>query len=214
MQIKYLAHSAFLVAPNNLKIVTDPYQTGNGLNFKPVQESASIVTSSHSHSDHSYYQSIQGNPTIVNKTGRQVIEGIEFRGITAFHDDTGGSQRGNNIVFCFTVEDINLCHLGDLGHKLSKQQLSEIGRVDVLFVPVGGFFTIDAATAITIVQSLKPKIVFPMHYKTPQLDYPIAPVEDFLQLYSNVRRLDGSEFQIRKESLPATTEIIYLKPAY
>ncbi len=103
---------------------------------------------------------------------------------------------------------MNLCHLGDLGHLLDQSQIDAIGPVDVLFIPVGGFFTIDAGQATAVAQSIKPKLIFPMHYKTPKTDYPIAGVNEFLQDKGNVRKIGSSEIEVSKDNLPAETEII------
>jgi L-ascorbate metabolism protein UlaG (beta-lactamase superfamily) len=214
MRIKWLGHSAFLIiSRDNLRIIMDPFHIGNGLNYPPIDESAEIVTSSHSHADHNHTGSIKGNPRILTGAGSEIVKGLEIRGLPVFHDAASGSKRGNNIIFCFRVEDINLCHLGDLGHLLSPPQILEIGPVDILFIPVGGFFTINAAKAAAISASLKPKVVFPMHYKTPQVDYPISGVDEFLKGKHKVRRLDTGEIEFTRDTLPAETEIVVLKPA-
>jgi L-ascorbate metabolism protein UlaG (beta-lactamase superfamily) len=209
MLIKYLAHSAFLIISQaGKKIITDPYNVGKGLNYQPVNESADIVTSSHGHGDHNNTRSIKGNPVILNEAGSQTIQGIAIKGVAASHDEAGGSKRGNIVIFCYKVDGLDLCHLGDLGHLLNQQQLAGIGPVDILFLPVGGFYTINAAEAAAVAQSLKPKIIFPMHYKTLKSDYPIAGVDDFLKGKKNVRRLDSSEIEIDRANLPRETEII------
>ena len=128
------------------------------------------------------------------------------------HDASLGKQRGTNTVFCFNLDDIRLCYLGDLGHVLSQEQVSEIGSVDILFVPVGGFFTIDAGEATRVCEQLAPKVIIPMHFKTPKCAYPIATVNDFLKNKKGVREIDSSEIEFKKEELPATTEIVVLKP--
>ncbi len=108
---------------------------------------------------------------------------------------------------------MNLCHLGDLGHTLDSKVVTEIGEIDILMVPVGGFFTIDAATATRVSNALKPRVIIPMHYLTPKVTYPIVGIEDFLRRKSGVKKLNSSEIEITKKSLPATTEIIVLKHA-
>jgi L-ascorbate metabolism protein UlaG (beta-lactamase superfamily) len=111
------------------------------------------------------------------------------------------------------VDDIKLCHLGDLGHILSQSQLEEIGTVDVLFVPVGGSFTINATEAGQVCDQLNPRLIIPMHFRTPKCAYPIASVADFLKGKKNVRKLDSSEMELEKETLPAVSEIVVLEPA-
>jgi L-ascorbate metabolism protein UlaG (beta-lactamase superfamily) len=213
MKIKWLGHASFLItSKDRINVITDPYTVGNGINYTPISESAEIVTSSHSHGDHNNIRAIKGSPTVLTEAGSQTVKGIGFKAVPVFHDESGGKQRGRNLIFCFRVDGLKLCHLGDLGHRLSPQQLAEIGPVDILFIPVGGFFTIDAEQATEIAQSIHPKLIFPMHYKTPKLDYPIKGVEDFLRGKINIRRLDSNEVEIKENSLPAETEIVVLQP--
>ncbi|UCD53876.1 MAG: MBL fold metallo-hydrolase, partial [Dehalococcoidia bacterium] len=118
-----------------------------------------------------------------------------------------------NTILCFEVDGIRVCHLGDLGHQLSEGQVAGVGSVDVLLIPVGGYYTIDANVATVVCNQLQPKVVIPMHYKTGKCDFPIAGVEQFLQGKREVRRLDASEVEFKSGALPPTTQIIVLKPA-
>ncbi|MBI4296431.1 MAG: MBL fold metallo-hydrolase [Chloroflexi bacterium] len=214
MQIKYLAHASFLITSGSgTKLVTDPYTTGGPIRYGEVNEAADIVTISHGHGDHSNAAGVKGNPRIVKETGTTEIKGIRFRGFPAFHDDTQGKQRGNIIIFCFAVDGMNVCHLGDLGAPLSDQQAAELGKIDVLLIPVGGHFTIDAKVASQVCDKLKPKVIIPMHFKTDKLDYPIASVEDFLSQKANVTRLHRSEADFTAGKLPTSTQIMVLEPA-
>jgi len=145
--------------------------------------------------------------------GTAQAKGIGFQGIPSFHDESGGKQRGKNIIFCFAVDGVKICHLGDLGHTLSDQQSVAVGVVDVLLVPVGGTYTIDAAAATAVCDSLRPRVVFPMHYQTDKCDFPIAGVDDFLQGKPDVRRLDSSDVELKADVLPPATRIIVLQPA-
>jgi L-ascorbate metabolism protein UlaG (beta-lactamase superfamily) len=129
-------------------------------------------------------------------------------GIPSFHDDTQGSQRGKNIIFAFELDGIRLCHLGDLGHMLNQAQLDSIGKVDILFIPVGGAFTIDGDQANSVVAKLKPRLVIPMHFKTPLCSIPLDGVYKFLAGKERVRRVKSLE--ITSEELPAKTEIALL----
>ncbi|OGN93824.1 MAG: hypothetical protein A2Z75_01130 [Chloroflexi bacterium RBG_13_50_10] len=150
---------------------------------------------------------------MVKGSGKTTVKGIQFKGVATSHDDSHSRERGPNTVFCFTIDDIKLCHLGDLGHVLSPGQVTEIGAVDVLFVPVGGFFTIDASVACQVCDQLKPKITIPMHFKTLKCAYPIADVEDFLKGKKNVRKMANSEIEFEREKLPTANEIVLLRPA-
>ena len=214
MKVKWLGHSCFLVtSKGSVRIITDPYVVGGDINYSPIEETADIVVVSHGHDDHSNVSAVQGKPEVVRDNGIRTAKGIQFRGIATYHDTSQGTQRGPNTVFCFTVDDMKLCHLGDLGHVLSPGQVNEIGTVDILFIPVGGFYTIDASIASRICDQLKPKVVIPMHFKTPKCAYPIAGVGDFLKGKKNVRRVGDSEVEFEREKLPAATEIVLLQPA-
>jgi len=214
MKVKWLGHSCFLVtSKSGIRIITDPYAVGGGINYAPIEETADIVVVSHGHSDHSNVSAVQGKPEVVKGDGIKTAKGIQFKGITTYHDASQGTQRGLNTIFCFTIDDIKLCHLGDLGHVPSPGQVNEIGAVDILFIPVGGFYTIDASVASQVCDKLKPKVVIPMHFKTPKCTYPIAGVEDFLKVKKNVRKVGDSEVDFERERLPAATEIVLLQPA-
>jgi L-ascorbate metabolism protein UlaG (beta-lactamase superfamily) len=215
MQIKWLGHSSFLItSKENIKIITDPYIVDGGIKYGPINESANIVTASHNHGDHSNTGIIKGTPRILKEAGSDSVKGIEVKTVSVFHDEAKGGQRGSNLIFCFKVDGLDLCHLGDLGHKLSGPQLSQIGPVDVLFIPVGGFFTVDAKGATEIVEAVKPKLIFPMHYKNSKVEYPIAGVDEFLKGKKNVRKLYTSAIETTKETLPEETEIVVLQSEY
>jgi L-ascorbate metabolism protein UlaG (beta-lactamase superfamily) len=212
MKIKYLAHAAFLItAENGVKIITDPYNTGHGFKYAAIQETADIVTVSHEHGDHNNTGVIQGNPQVLRTGGE--VKGIKIKATAAAHDDINGSQRGKNTIFCLNVDGVNVCHLGDLGHELSAAQLIDIGPVDVLIIPVGGFFTIDADTATKVSSQIKPKIIIPMHYKTDKADLPIKGVDEFLKGKSGVNQSNKSEIEVKAGNLPKTAQIIVLVPS-
>ena len=214
MRVKWLGHACFLITSRDrLTVITDPYAVGGGINYSPIKETADIVSVSHGHDDHSNVSAVNGKPEVVRSDGIKTAKGIQFRGIATYHDDAQGGQRGPNTIFCFTIDNIKFCHLGDLGHVLNRDQIDEIGAVDVLFVPVGGFFTIDASAASQVCDQLVPKVIIPMHFKTPKCAYPIAGVNDFLKGKKNVRRIENSEVDFEVEKLRATTEIVLLRPA-
>ena len=214
MKLKWLGHACFLItSETGLRIITDPYPQGSGLSYSPINEAADIVAVSHDHFDHNNLSAVSGKPEVVTGSGTKTAKGIQFKGIATHHDESQGKERGSNSIFCFTVDGIMLCHLGDLGHGLSREQIAEIGNVDVLLVPVGGFFTIDAKVASKVCDDLKPKVIVPMHFKTPKCDFPIAGVEDFLAGKKNVKTLNASETEFKADKLPETTEIVVLQPA-
>lgn len=166
----------------------------------------------HKHGDH-VGAKIKGNPKQVSGTGKKKAAGVEFRGLGTYHDTSKGSQRGENTAFCFTVDGLRLCHLGDLGHQLSVSEIAEIGQVDVLMIPVGGFYTIDAAMASKVCDQIKPKVIIPMHYKNDKCAFPIAGVEEFLKGKSGIKRVNAAEVELKTGQLPQVTEIIVLKHA-
>jgi len=214
MKLKWLGHSCFLVtSKKGIRIITDPYAVGGGINYSPIRETADIVVISHDHGDHSNVAAIRGEPEVIKDIGMKTAKGIQFRGIATYHDASQGKQRGPNTVFHFNIDGINLCHLGDLGHVLNPEQVDEIGAVDMLFVPVGGFYTIDAAEASQICEQLMPRIIIPMHFKTSRCAYPIAAVEEFLEGKNNVKRMETNEAEFERETLQDITEIVLLQPA-
>ena len=169
--------------------------------YGEIAEAADIVTVSHDHYDHNNVDAVRGKPQVVRATTR--VKGIEFTGITSYHDDADGRRRGGNTIFCFEVEGIRLCHLGDLGHSLSVRQVAELGRVDVLFIPVGGYFTIDATIATGVCNQLQPGLIIPMHWND-KWDVPqVAGVDDFMKGKVDVSRPDTSEIELKSGKLPA-----------
>jgi len=212
MKIKWLGHSSFLLtSEKGTKIITDPYTTGGGLSYGEIKESADIVTVSHEHGDHNNAAAVSGKPAVIKGAVSQDIKGIKIKGFPVFHDESKGKERGTDTIFTFAIDKFRVCHLGDLGHLLGEQEARDIGPVDVLLIPVGGFYTIDAANATKVCDQLKPKVVIPMHFKTSKLGYPIAGVEEFLKGKKSVKKETGSEIEIK--AVPATTEIRVLQPA-
>ncbi len=212
MKIKCLGHASFMIiSDTGIKIITDPYVTGGALSYGEIEESADIVTVSHDHGDHNNVSAVRGNPGVVRGTAE--LKGIRFKGIPTYHDDVGGKSRGGNTILSFEVDRIRVCHLGDLGHQLSAQQVAELGSVDILLIPVGGFFTIDAKVASQVCNQLAPKLVIHMHYKTNKCEFPIDSVDEFLRGKKDVSQLDASEVEFKQGELPASTQIIVLKSA-
>ena len=216
MKIKYLGHASFLItSEKGTKIIIDPYDpaylAGDSPSYGDIMETADIVTVSHDHHDHNNVAAVQGNPEVVR--GTTEAKGIKFKGIPTHHDEAGGNKRGSNTILCFEVDGVKVCHLGDLGHQLSDKQVAEVGKVDVLLIPVGGFYTIDAVAATQVCDQLKPGVIIPMHFKTDKCGLPIAGVDEFLRGKKNVSWLDTSEVEFKAGGLPADTQITVLKPA-
>lgn len=212
MKVKWLGHATFLITSDTgVRIITDPYTPGGNLSYGQIKESADIVTVSHEHGDHNNVSAVSGKPVIIKGAVSREVMGIKVQGIPIYHDNSKGKERGAVTAYTFTVDKVRVCHLGDLGHTLTEEQVKQIGPVDLLLIPVGGFYTIDAATATRVMEQLKPKIAIPMHYKNSKCALPITGVDEFLKGKALVKKEAGSEIEIK--TLPATTEIRVLQPA-
>jgi len=208
MDISWLGHSCFRIKGSHATVITDPYSPSLGYSLgKPT---ARIVTVSHQHSGHSYIQGISGAPRLVIRPGEYEISGVLIIGIATFHDADRGGKRGKNTVYLMEVDEILVCHLGDLGHVLTAAQVEEIGNVDVLLLPVGGVSTINAPMAAEVVRQLEPKVVIPMHYKTSALSRELETVERFLKEIG-VRQVEPQpKLSLTRSSLPASTQVFLL----
>jgi L-ascorbate metabolism protein UlaG (beta-lactamase superfamily) len=213
MELTWYGHAAFLITTGEgTKIITDPYKPGGNIAYAAIPDEADIVTVSHEHTDHNYAEGIRGNPQVIRGAGRYEVKGVVVEGVAAYHDDASGSQRGGNTIFTFDADGVRICHLGDLGHVLGDAEIQRIGHVDVLCIPVGGFFTIGPQEATTVIGQLQPKLIFPMHVKTARCSLPIEPVDAFLQEKKEVQKLNTSTFSFTREELRTGLGIIVLQP--
>ena len=208
MDITWLGHSCFRIRGSHATVITDPYSPSLG--YSLGKTTARIVTVSHQHPGHSYVQGIGGQPRVVDGPGEYEISGVLIIGIATFHDGEGGRKRGKNTVYLMEIDEISVCHLGDLGHVLSGEQVEEIDNVDVLLLPVGGVSTIDAPVAAEVVRQLEPKAVIPMHYKTPALSWELEPVERFLKEIGAKEVNPQPKLSLTKSNLPVTTQVFLL----
>ena len=217
MKVKWLGHASFLItADDGTRIITDPYKSqsdGGLVGYAKINEAADVVTVSHEHNDHNHTADVGGSPEVVRGAGPQDAKGIRFHGVATYHDTEQGAQRGANTVFCFDVDGVKFCHLGDLGHQLSSRQLSEIGEVDVLLAVAGGGPTIDLEALNRLVENMKPKAVIPMHFTNENCTYTKYTAEDFASGKSDVQRLGESETAISAADLPGDTRVIVLDHA-
>ncbi|MBU7004208.1 MAG: MBL fold metallo-hydrolase [Theionarchaea archaeon] len=203
MKIVYLGHACFRIVGSEAEVVTDPF---TGIGLPDPEATADIVICSHGHRDHSHVGKTAkpGAEVLVGFVGEKSHAGVRIRGIPAYHDDDRGSRRGENSLYIFELDDLTLCHLGDLGHDLGEDGVNDIGGIDVLFIPVGGFFTIGPETASDIANRIDPGIVIPMHYRTPRHSpgfSSLSTVEDFAALRENVVRV-GRELTVDSFALP------------
>ncbi len=180
LSIRWFGQACFAFTDNEgLCVLNDPFPEGFGYPSPDAEPRVCLI--SHEHKGHNSVENVKGRPTVLRGVGTHEAAGLQFTGIATFHDSEGGAKRGPNTVFCWEMAGVRIVHLGDLGHELSDEQVEQIGRVDVLAIPVGGYYTIDAAQAVTTATRLGARVVLPMHYRTsavPRL--PIGTVEDFL----------------------------------
>jgi len=203
-----LGHSCFRIKGSQAVVITDPFPPDLGYSLgKPT---ADIVTVSHQHPSHSYTQGIAGEPKKIQGPGEYEISGVLIIGVPTFHDSEGGRKRGKNTVYLMEIDGVPVCHLGDLGHVLSDEQVEEIGNVDVLLLPVGGVSTIDAVMAAEVIRQLEPKAVVPMHYKTPSISRELDPVEKFLKEMGMEQVESRPKLSLTKSNLPISTQVFLL----
>ena len=208
MDISWLGHSCFRIKGSHAIVITDPYSPDLGYSLgKP---NARIVTVSHQHPGHSYTQGVGGEPRLVTGPGEYEIGGILIIGVATFHDGDGGTKTGKNTAYLMEIDEISVCHLGDLGHVLTAEQVEELDNVDVLLLPVGGVSTINAPMAAEIVRQLEPKVVVPMHYKTSALSMELDPVEKFLKEIGVKEVTPQPKLSLTRSSLPESTQVFLL----
>lgn len=185
MEITYLGHSSFRFKTRGVTLVTDPFDS-KMMGIKYPKVTADIVTISHDHDDHNAESEVKNTRKVVKGPGEYEISGISIIGLPSYHDDKKGELRGKNTIYVFEIEDYRIAHLGDLGHPLSENEISALGDINILMVPVGGEYTIGPSQAVEIVQALEPNFVIPMHFGLPDLNQEafgkLAPIEEFLKL--------------------------------
>lgn len=212
MTLKYLGHAAFLIKSKEGKVLTDPFDPSIGLKF-PTTE-ADIVTISHGHQDHNSLKGISGDPLVIDYPGEFEKKGIRVIGYKSFHDNKKGEERGENILYKIEADEINILHCGDLGVVPDDDFVEQIGQVDILLVPVGGHFTINAEEAVEVVKRIEPQIVIPMHYNRKELNEKIfkdlSPVDDFLKKIGVDSPPSESQLTMKKEDLTGEMKVIVM----
>ena len=209
MDINWLGHSCFRIRGRQVTVITDPYSPDLGYSLgKPT---ARIVTQSHEHPGHSYVQGVGGEPRLVHGPGEYEINDVLIIGIATFHDAEKGAKRGKNTVYLMEIDEVSVCHLGDLGHVLTDEHIEHLDNVDILLLPVGGVSTIGAATAVEVVRQLEPSVVVPMHYKTEVLSRKLDPVDQFLKEMGLKEVASQPKLSFTKAGLPASTQVFLLE---
>ena len=208
MDITWLGHSCFRIKGKEAIVITDPCDPSLGYPLSKLR--SDIVTVSHSHPGHSYVEAIEGEFKEIRGPGEYEIKGVFVTGIATYHDDSKGSERGKNTVYLIEIEGVTLCHLGDIGHALSSDMEEQIGDVGVLFLPVGEINTIDSSKAADIVKNLSPKVVIPMHYKTPASTKNLETVDKFLKKMGIKEVVPQPKLSVNRSSLPLSTQVVIL----
>lgn len=184
MKLQWLGHSSFrLEESTGTSVVTDPYHSYIGIEMPCV--TADVVTVSHKHDDHNNVEVVKGNPMIIDTVGSFDVKGIGILGIETYHDEVEGEKRGKNLIYKYRIDGIDVCHMGDVGEECTPELAEAIGPVNILLLPVGGEYTIDAETAKDYVDKLMPDMVIPMHYRTRGVDLDIDKVDGFLRLFED-----------------------------
>jgi len=215
MDITYLGHSSFKIKTKTATVITDPFDSAMvGLKYSGAE--GEIVTVSHNHPDHNAVSKVIGIKKVIEGPGEYEVMGVSIIGYPSFHDSKNGTERGKNTIFVIEAEGLRLAHLGDLGHTLSDDLVNEIGSIDVLMIPVGGFFTIGPKEAVEVVGKIDPYFIIPMHYKVPELNSQafaeVEPVDNFLkEIGMTVENLP--KFSLKREDIleDQTSKVIILE---
>ena len=210
MEITWLGHSCFRLRGREAAVVTDPCAKSTG--YSVGRLAADIVTVSHDHPGHNNVAAVTGSPRVVQGPGEFEIAGVLIAGVRTYHDDEKGERLGRNIAYVLEVDDLRICHLGDLGHVPTPEQVEELSGVDILLTPVGGNNTIDAAAAVETVSLLEPKLVLPMHYQTPAAKAQLDPLDRFLKEMGAPSALEDrqAKLSVTKSTLPHETKVLVL----
>lgn len=212
MDITYLGHSSFRLKGKTTAVVVDPYADDIGIKFPKI--SADIVTISHDHSDHNKSSKVKDVKRVIAGPGEYEISGVSIIGMKTYHDEKKGEERGVNTVYVYEIDGVRLCHLGDLGHKLSDKKIGEIGDIDVLFIPVGGVYTIDSKKASELARDMEPRYIVPMHYKTGDLNKKIfGELEEVQKFVSEigVPHEEMTKLQVKKGLIDEDQKVVILK---
>lgn len=206
VKIRWHGHACFEIT-NDVTLVTDPHD-GRSIGLHSPNVTSDIILVSHNHYDHNSIKSVEKDGSkIVSDERKRTISNVQINGFESYHDESHGEKRGKNLIFKFILNDITFCHLGDLGHLLDEKTIRQIAEIDILFIPIGGTYTVDSEQAWDVVNAIKPKITIPMHYKIEGLSLPIAGVDPFLEKNKHKILKVGNEIDIEKEELPGEQEV-------
>src|SRR5260370_5420436 len=207
MEISWLGHSCFQVRGKNVTLITDPFPPQSGYSLGKVN--APIVTISHNHAGHNYIQGVGGNPRVVRGPGEYEISDVLITGVASYHDTKRGQELGRNTIYVIHMDDLIICHLGDLGHTLQEEQLEEVADADVLLVPIGGQNTINAAQAAEVISQVEPRIIIPMHYH-PATGEASNALDKFCREMGIETINTQPKLIVTRSALPAETQVVIL----
>jgi L-ascorbate metabolism protein UlaG (beta-lactamase superfamily) len=210
VDLTWMGHGCFRLRGRSAAVVTDPYPPSLGPRLPKLE--ADLVTISHAHDNHSYTQAVAKDPYVVTGPGEYEVAGVIVTGLPTFHDGKQGEVYGRNTVCVIELDDVRVCHLGDLGHPLAADMLEALGNIDVLLVPVGGGNALDAAGAAEVVRQVEPRVVVPMHYGLPALKTDLAPVERFLKEMGVTEAEPQTRLSVQPSSTEAGTRVVVLEP--
>ena len=214
MEVIYLGHSSFKFRGKSVTVVTDPYDP-EYVGLKYPKTEADIVTVSHNHPDHNFISIVGGGPFVISQPGEYEIKGVSIFGFSSYHDDKQGAERGKNIIYLIEVDGFRICHLGDLGERLSSELIEEIGTADILCIPVGGKVTLGTNEAVELTAQIEPSIVLPMHFNLPGINQKIFgdlnPVDEFLSKMEVEDKTVLDKLGISKDKLPEETKVVILE---
>lgn len=203
MIITWQGHSCFKIqdkiGPEGVAVVTDPFNKETGLKIPNFE--ADIITVSHDHKDHNNVGALRGNPFVISCAGEYDFKGVLIEGIDSYHDEKKGEARGGNIVYRIEIDDISVAHLGDLGEVLDNSQIEKLAGTDVLLIPVGGKYTLDAKKAVEVISQIEPRIIIPMHYQTDGLKIDLDSVDKFIKEIGLTPTYE-EKLKISKKDLP------------
>lgn len=208
MKIYWIGHSSFLIEDSlGRRILTDPFNSSIGV--EPFEGQVDIVTISHDHLDHNNRSFLLGKEVVISAPGFYDASFAKINGFKSYHDNCRGIKRGENTIFLIELEDYRLCHLGDLGHLLDDELLLKLQNIDVLFIPVGGHFTLDGKSAGELCHRINSKIIIPMHYKTPKISIPLDGPEVFILSMKNATKIEGSYISLQEKPSEVNKVIIF-----
>lgn len=212
MDITWYGQACFKIKGKTAVLVLDPFDPAfTGLKLLKLGQTDTVLVT-HDHGDHNYVQAItESSPVIISGPGEYEVKSVTITGVSSFHDSKNGQERGKNTIYHITIDGVSIVHLGDLGHVLTKEQVAQIGGCDILLVPVGGVYTIDAAEAAENITLLEASIVIPMHYKIDGLKFELDPLDKFLKEVGKEEIKPQPKLTITKDKLPQETEVIVLE---